>query len=79
MDDQFKSVPVLPSEITPRSLYEHRRDFLKAAGIMTGGALLAACVPSSSGTAANEKVPASAAAFAGKTDELLRELESKVG
>lgn len=43
MTYKFKSVPVLSSEITPKSLYLSRRDFLKAAGIVTGGALLAAC------------------------------------
>ncbi len=70
MDDIYKPVPVLPSEITPRALYERRRDFLKAAGVLTGGALLAACTPSGGGSSANEQVPASAASFAGKTDEL---------
>ena len=33
------------SEITPYSQYLSRRDFLKAAGIVTGTALLAACAP----------------------------------
>ena len=72
MDTEYKSVPVLPSEITPRSLYENRRDFLKAAGILTGSALLAACAPtgSSGGSDKSKQAPASAAAFAGKTDEL---------
>lgn len=72
MDMNYKSVPILPSEITPRSLYESRRNFLKAAGILTGGALLAACVPTGSSDAGNpsEQTPASAAAFAGKSDEL---------
>ncbi len=45
MTDKFKSVPVLPSEITPKALYLSRRDFLKAAGILSGSALLAACAP----------------------------------
>jgi len=70
MTDQYKPVPVLPSEITPRSLYENRRDFLRAAGILTGSALLAACAPAGNSSAPNEQVPASAAAFAGKKDEL---------
>ena len=38
-----KSIPA--SEITPKDLYLSRRDFLKAAGFMGLGALLAACVP----------------------------------
>ena len=45
MNDQFKSIPIKSSEITPHSLYLSRREFLKAAGIMTGSALLAACAP----------------------------------
>ena len=48
MDSQFKSVPVKSSEITPYSQYLSRRDFLKAAGIATGSALLAACSPGTS-------------------------------
>ncbi|MBN1303379.1 MAG: protein-methionine-sulfoxide reductase catalytic subunit MsrP [Anaerolineales bacterium] len=43
MNNKYKSVPVKSSEITPRHIYLSRRDFLKAAGIVTGGALLAAC------------------------------------
>ncbi len=77
MATEYKSVPVLPSEITPRSLYEHRRDFLRAAGVLTGSALLAACVPGGSGGGSQSaNAPASAAAFAGKTDELGAPLNS---
>jgi sulfoxide reductase catalytic subunit YedY len=77
MENEYKSVPVLPSEITPRSLYEHRRDFLKAAGIMTAGALLAACTPTSGADSQQaEQVPASVAKYAGKTDELGAPLNS---
>jgi sulfoxide reductase catalytic subunit YedY len=39
----FKSVPVKASEITPEALYLSRRDFLKSAGILGAGAILAAC------------------------------------
>ena len=46
MTNKFKSVPIKSSEITPYSQYISRRDFLKAAGIVTGSALLAACAPS---------------------------------
>jgi sulfoxide reductase catalytic subunit YedY len=45
MVNRYKSVPVRSSEITPHSLYLSRREFLKAAGIVTGSALLAACAP----------------------------------
>jgi sulfoxide reductase catalytic subunit YedY len=50
MENKFKSVPVKSSEITPYSQYLSRRDFLKAAGIMTGTALLAACAPKATET-----------------------------
>ena len=44
MDKKYKSVPVKPSEITPKEVYLSRRDFLKQMGIVTAGAaLLAAC------------------------------------
>ena len=71
MENKFKSVPVKSSEITPYSEYISRRDFLKAAGIVTGSALLAACAPKAAGTA----VPAGDAGEApvvasGLTDEL---------
>ncbi len=78
MQDEYESVPVLPSEITPRSLYENRRDFLRAAGILTGSALLAACVPTGSGSGPQGEptTPASEAKYAGKTDELGAPLNS---
>lgn len=50
MDNKYKSVPVTSSEITPYSQYLSRRDFIKAAGIMTGSALLAACAPAKRAT-----------------------------
>ena len=50
MDNKYKSVPVKSSEITSYSEYLSRRDFLRAAGIVTGSALLAACSPSASAT-----------------------------
>jgi sulfoxide reductase catalytic subunit YedY len=45
MNNKYQSVPVLPSEITPKSLYLSRRDFIKAAGIAASAAMLAACAP----------------------------------
>jgi methionine sulfoxide reductase catalytic subunit len=53
MDNKFRSVPVKSSEITSYSQYISRRDFLKAAGIVTGSALLAACAPKASGSTVN--------------------------
>lgn len=67
MDNTFKSVPVKSSEITPYSLYLSRRDFLKAAGIVTGSALLAACAPEATETAIPEEE--ASAPPTGKTDE----------
>lgn len=71
MTEKFKSIPVLSSEITPKSLYLSRRDFLKAAGIVTGTALLAACAPTVSeqapGPIPNSPAPSSSS---GNTDEL---------
>lgn len=68
MDSRYRSVPILPSEITPESLYRNRRDFLRAAGILSGSALLAACAPSAAATPL--ATPEAVASFEGKTDEL---------
>ena len=54
MDNKYKSVPVKSSEITPYSQYLSRRDFLKAAGIVSGSALLAACAPKGTSTPAKD-------------------------
>jgi sulfoxide reductase catalytic subunit YedY len=72
MENKFKSVPIKSSEITPYSEYLSRRDFLKAAGIVTGSALLAACAPKVAettvpATEAGDAPPVSSGAF---TDEL---------
>ncbi|MGE5252036.1 MAG: protein-methionine-sulfoxide reductase catalytic subunit MsrP [Bacteroidota bacterium] len=65
MTASYKSVPILPSEITPKSLYLSRRDFLRAAGIASGMAFLAACAPKAT------PVPTGPVPQAdGKTDEL---------
>ena len=69
MTDKFKSIPVLSSEITPQSQYLSRRDFLKAAGIVTGTALLAACAPKVNEQAAGAGPGAPAPSSAGKMDE----------
>jgi sulfoxide reductase catalytic subunit YedY len=46
MNKLYRSVPVKSSEITPYSQYISRRDFMKAAGVLAGSALLASCAPS---------------------------------
>src|SRR5512147_267517 len=43
--NRYKSIPVKSSEITPYSQYLSRRDFMKAAGVLAGSALLASCAP----------------------------------
>ena len=65
MGNTFKSVPINTSEITPYSLYLSRRDFIKAAGLATGTALLAACAPKAAAT-----MPPGAENLPPKQDEL---------
>ena len=67
MTDLYKSIPVKSSEITPHSLYLSRRDFLKAAGIVTGSALLVSCAPQATESAATES---EMGAFPVKKDEV---------
>jgi len=70
MNNKFKSVPVKSSEITPYSQYLSRRDFLKAAGLLTGSAILAACAPSATESAVPASEASEATAFPVKSDEL---------
>jgi sulfoxide reductase catalytic subunit YedY len=65
MGNIYKSLSVKSSEITPYPLYLSRRDYIKAAGIVSGSALLASCAPGATPT-----VPADAANLPEKTDEL---------
>jgi sulfoxide reductase catalytic subunit YedY len=65
MDNKYKSVPVLSSEITPKELFLSRRDFMKAAGFAGMGALLAACAPQAAATPV-AVIPSAD----GRTDEL---------
>ena len=66
MTSLFKSIPVRSSEITPKDAYLSRRDFMKAASLASGAALLAACAPTAADDSQNDKpVPTSNA-----TDEL---------
>ncbi len=46
MTNLYKSVPIHPSEITPKHISLSRRDFMKAASLTAGAALLTACAPS---------------------------------
>jgi methionine sulfoxide reductase catalytic subunit len=69
MDNKYKSVPVKSSEITSYSQYLSRRDFLRAAGIVTGSALLAACSPGAS-AATEPAAPTAMPDLPAKQDEL---------
>lgn len=76
MTNKIKSIPVLSSEITPKSQYLSRRDFLKAAGIVTGTALLAACAPKVSEQAEGPDADAGDPSASSNTDELGEALNS---
>jgi sulfoxide reductase catalytic subunit YedY len=66
MGQLYKSAKINSSEITPKAVYYSRRDFIKAAGVIAGSALLAACAPKAAVSAENAApVPQS-----DKTDEL---------
>ncbi len=62
-------IPVDPSEITPKELYLSRRSFMKAAGLVAGAAVLAACAPVPSGTSGPTLGPANPS-IADQKDEL---------
>lgn len=65
MTHSFKSTPIRSSEITPKSAYLSRRDFMKAAALTAGAGLLAACAPTDDLPADSGPAPVSTA-----TDEL---------
>ena len=68
MTQLYKSVPIRSSEITPKDTYLSRRDFMKAATVVTSAALLAACAPSASGT--DDSQNAAPGPVSNATDEL---------
>jgi sulfoxide reductase catalytic subunit YedY len=71
MENDLKHIMPASSEITQESAYLSRRDFLKAMGIVSAGALLAACTPNvslQSQTDASGGAPAPTAS--GLTDEI---------
>jgi methionine sulfoxide reductase catalytic subunit len=60
MERKLKHVAVPSSEITPHSLYLSRRNFLKAAGVVSAAAFLAACgvnLPSPTGNGSGSVTP----------------------
>ena len=68
MSNPYQSVPVKSSEITPYSTYLSRRDIMKAAGLVAGSALLAACAPQVTESAVPALGPTPV--LSGKMDEL---------
>ena len=42
---KYHSVPIQPGEVTPKNIYNSRRQFLKQMGVVGMGALLASCAP----------------------------------
>jgi len=65
-DKRYRSVPVQPGEITPKHIYQSRRNFLKQLGVLGMGALLASCAPDpSSDLTLPTDIPGE-----GRTDEL---------
>ncbi len=57
MKNTYDSHPIPSSEITPKSVFLSRREFIRAAGVIAGSAALAACAPK---VAANPTSPAPA-------------------
>ena len=70
MTHPFKSVPIASSEITPKQTYLSRRDFIKAAGVVAGSMVLAACAPGSAPQAEGTPVSAGDPSISAKKDEL---------
>ncbi len=57
MERKLKHLEIPSSEITPESLYLNRRDFLKAAGIVSATAFLAACGVATNTTSSTPESP----------------------
>jgi len=71
-NNKSQSIPIDPKEITPKHIYQTRRQFLKQMGIVGLGAFLAGCAPGATPTA----TPSNGLPTNGKTDELGNELTS---
>jgi len=54
---KFEANPISPSEITPEAVYRNRRQFLKMAGVLSVGAVLAACAQTERGNTSGKPAP----------------------
>ena len=71
METKLEHLSVPSSEITPKSLYLSRRDWLKTMGIVSATAFLAACkVPVGGAPSLVTAVPGEGGSGSGLTDEL---------
>jgi len=70
MTENFRSLGVKSSEITPKHVYLSRRDFIKTAGVLAGSVALAACAPQSSSGAQQTLATPADSSISKKTDEL---------
>jgi sulfoxide reductase catalytic subunit YedY len=68
--DLFRTIVVRPSEITPEHVYLNRRQFLKAMGIVSAGALIAVTRAASARPAKTQKSIPPDLHTSAKTDEL---------
>ena len=68
--NSFRTIPVRPSEITPEHVYLNRRQFLKAMGIVSAGALIAVTRAASGRQAKTQKSMPPDFQPSAKTDEL---------
>ncbi len=62
-----QSIPIQPDEVTPKHIYQNRRQFLKQMGVIGLGAILAGCAP---GTNVQHEPDAGGELPNGRTDEL---------
>ncbi|HTP08263.1 MAG TPA: protein-methionine-sulfoxide reductase catalytic subunit MsrP [Anaerolineae bacterium] len=70
MTSKWKQDRIPSSEITPEAVYLNRRQFMKGAALVAGGALLAACSPQVAAPPAPTLAPTAAANFNTEKDEL---------
>jgi len=69
-NNSFRTIPVRPSEITPEHVYLNRRQFLKAMGIVSAGALIAVTRAASGRQAKTQNSMPPDLQPSAKTDEL---------